>query len=68
MKTKMNEMDWAAWMFVMIGAVNWGLVGLFQIDLVQVVFGTSPKLVTSMYSLIGVSGVYWIWKTVAVKK
>ena len=68
MKTKMNEMDWAAWMFVMIGAVNWGLVGLFKLDLVQIVFGTSPNLATLMYVLIGVSGVYWVWKTVAVKK
>lgn len=58
MKTKMSEFEWAAWIFVVIGALNWGSMGLFSFDVVQVVFGTSPVLAKVVYALIGASGVY----------
>lgn len=62
MKMKMSELDWAAWIFVIIGALNWGLVGLFKFDVVQVIFSTSPMLGRIIYVLVGVSGVYWLVK------
>lgn len=64
MKLKMSATDWAAWIFVVIGAVNWGLTGLFSFDVVQIVFGTSPWLAKVVYTLIGTSGVYWLVKLV----
>lgn len=43
---------------VVIGAINWGLVGLLNIDLVKLVFGGWPMLVTFVYLLVGAAGVW----------
>lgn len=64
----MSELDWAAWVFVMIGAVNWGLVGAFKLDLLMTIFGTSPVLVQLVYILVGLSGLYWLYKMLVLKK
>ncbi len=65
---KMNEWEWAAWILVILGAVNWGLWGFFNIDLVQVIFSTSPVLKEALYGLIGASGLYWTYKVISMKK
>ncbi len=65
---KMNELDWGAWLFMVIGAINWGLVGVFQFDAVQVTLGTSPILAKILYFMIGISGAYWLYKTLVSKK
>ena len=43
-------------LLVTIGAINWGLVGLFQIDLVARVFGDMTTASRAVYSLIGLAG------------
>ena len=39
-----------------VGAVNWGLVGLFQLDLVAKIFGANTIFSRIVYSLVGLSG------------
>ena len=68
MKTKMTEIDWAAWVLMLIGALNWGLVGAFKLDLVMTILGTSPALAQLVYILIGLSGLYWLYKMMTMKK
>ena len=42
---------------VIVGAINWGLVGLFQFDLVAALFGgQSAPLSRAVYSLVGLAG------------
>ncbi|MBQ6855300.1 MAG: DUF378 domain-containing protein [Alphaproteobacteria bacterium] len=41
----------------LIGALNWGLVGLFNFDLVAFIFGTMSVLSRLVYSLVGISAV-----------
>lgn len=54
----MKPLHWIALVLVIVGAVNWGLVGLFQFDLVAALFGgPSAALSRVVYSLVGVSGV-----------
>lgn len=65
---KMKELDWVAWTFVVLGALNWGLVGAFKLDLVQTILGTSPGLVQLVYILIGLSGLYSLYKMSSMKK
>lgn len=65
---KMKELDWVAWIFVTLGALNWGLVGAFRLDLVQTILGTSPGLVQLVYILIGLSGLYTLYKMSTMKK
>lgn len=42
---------------VMIGALNWGLVGILQVDLVAPAFGELSGVTRAIYTLIGVAGV-----------
>lgn len=48
-----------AWWLVILGALNWLLVGLFQFDVVQYVFGSFDGTVSRVvYILVGLAGVY----------
>ena len=55
---KLNTLDWVALVLVVVGGLNWGLVGLFQFDLVAVIFGDMSMLSKVVYSLVGLSAVY----------
>lgn len=41
-----------------IGCVNWGLIGIFEFDLVAYLFGTMTMLTRIVYALVGISGLY----------
>lgn len=56
-----NWLDWVAIVLVIIGAVNWGLVGLLELDLVDVIFGSIGWLATTVYALVGLAGLYMIY-------
>ncbi len=54
----MSKTLWGiAFALVVIGAVNWGLVGLAQFDLVATLFGAGTSLSRIVYSLVGLAGV-----------
>ncbi len=44
-----------AYVLVIVGALNWGLVGLFGFDLVATLFGDTTTLSRLVYSLVGIS-------------
>lgn len=54
----MKSLHTVAFLLVIIGALNWGLVGLFDLNLVTTVFGAWPALVRVVYVLVGLSAVY----------
>lgn len=56
MNNKMLHM--VAFVLVVVGAVNWGLVGLADFNLVEMVLGMESTLTTVVYVLVGVSGVW----------
>ena len=45
---------------VIIGAINWGLIGFFRLDLVAFLFGTMSWFSRVIYALVGISGIYLI--------
>jgi len=47
---------------VVIGALNWGLVGFFSFDLVAAIFGTMSTISRVVYGLVGVSALYMIYE------
>ncbi len=54
-------MDKAALFLVIVGALNWLLVGLFQFDLVAAIFGGQQSLLSrAVYSLVGLAGLWSI--------
>ncbi|WP_138420281.1 DUF378 domain-containing protein [Aquibacillus sediminis] len=55
----MSGLQRIALFLVIIGAINWGLIGLFQFDLVAAIFGggeQSGAFARIIYSLVGISG------------
>ncbi|MDR3240184.1 MAG: DUF378 domain-containing protein [Clostridiales bacterium] len=51
--------DWTALTLVIIGAINWGLVGLFKFDLIATLFGGMESWLSRIiYVLIGLAGLY----------
>lgn len=55
---RLRGLDFLALILVVIGGLNWGLVGIFNFDLVKAIFGDLTILARIMYILIGVSAVY----------
>jgi len=43
-----------------IGALNWGLIGIFGFDLVAFLFGPATLLTNIVYSLVGIAAVVWL--------
>ncbi|HCL02625.1 MAG TPA: DUF378 domain-containing protein [Lachnoclostridium phytofermentans] len=54
----MKVIDYIALVLVIIGAVNWGLIGFFQFDLVRFIFGNMTIIARTIYALVGISGLY----------
>ena len=58
MNTKI--LDTILLILVIVGAVNWGLIGFFQFNLVSFLFGNMTWLSRVIYALVGLSGLYMI--------
>jgi uncharacterized membrane protein YuzA (DUF378 family) len=57
----LKGLDWIALILVIIGGLNWGLVGLLNFDLVAAIFGAMSALTRIIYVLVGLSGLYLIF-------
>ena len=57
---KMSTLGWVAWVLVVIGALNWGLVGLFDYNLVDAIFGEMSGVSRIIYVLVGLSALYML--------
>ena len=54
-----RPLDWTALTFVIIGAINWGLIGLFKLDLIATLFGGMESLLSRIiYVIVGLAGLY----------
>jgi uncharacterized membrane protein YuzA (DUF378 family) len=59
---EVQKMAKAALILMVIGALNWLLVGLFQFDVVAMLFGgTTSWLSRAVYTLVGLGGIYGIF-------
>ncbi|MBN2111138.1 MAG: DUF378 domain-containing protein [Methanosarcinaceae archaeon] len=57
----MNSLDWAALALVVVGGLNWGLVGAFGFDLVAAIFGEMSAISRIVYVLVGLAALYMIY-------
>lgn len=53
-------MDIFALVIIIIGALNWGLIGLFQFDLIVAIFGAASVVSRIIYTLVGLAGIWGI--------
>ncbi|MDP4178792.1 MAG: DUF378 domain-containing protein [Bacillota bacterium] len=57
----MKTLDTVTLLLVIIGAINWGLIGFFQFDLVAAIFGGASSVVSRIiFALVGIAGLYAI--------
>lgn len=56
----MKTLDYILLTLVVIGAVNWGLIGFLRFDLVRVLFGDMTILSRIIYVAVGIGGLYAI--------
>ena len=57
---KLNGLDWVAFILVIVGGLNWLLIGLFSFDLVAALFGSMSLLTRVVYDLVGLAAVYML--------
>lgn len=56
--SKLHKLDFIVLLLVIIGGLNWGLVGLFDFDLVATLFGEMSILSRLVYIVVGLSAIY----------
>lgn len=56
----MKIIDTIALILIIIGAINWGLIGFFEFNLVDSIFGDMSIISRIIYSLVGISGLWGI--------
>ena len=60
-----NWLDIVALILIIIGAINWGLIGFFRFDLIASLFGQLSAISTIIYAIVGIAGIYSLilfWK------
>lgn len=56
----MKGLDYTVLTIVLIGSINWGLIGFFDFDLVSTLFGQMSLLTRIIYAVVGIGGLYAI--------
>jgi uncharacterized membrane protein YuzA (DUF378 family) len=57
---KLNTLDWISLILLIVGGLNWGLVGIFKFDLVAAIFGELGIISRIVYTLVGLSAIYLV--------
>jgi hypothetical protein len=67
-RIRVSALDWISLLLVIVGALNWGLVGIGTLldqpeawNLVDLVFGSVPTLEAIVYLLVGLAGLYELY-------
>lgn len=58
-----NAINWIAWVLMLIGGLNWGLIGFFNFNLVDALFGTMSDLSRAIYAIVGLAA---LWQLISV--
>jgi hypothetical protein len=56
-----NIIDWIAIVLVILGGLNWGLIGILNFDLVVSLFGAMSTITRVIYSLVGIAALWMIY-------
>ena len=60
-----NWLDVVCLILIIIGAVKWGLIGFFNLDLISVIFGNMSMITRIIFAVVGIAGIYSLvlfWK------
>ena len=62
---KRNWLDIVALILIIIGGINWGLVGFFNFNLITFIFGSASMISRIIFAIVGLAGIYSLvlfWK------
>ncbi|MBQ5940156.1 MULTISPECIES: DUF378 domain-containing protein [unclassified Massilia] len=62
-RSAMSGLDYLAMALLIIGGLNWGMVGLFDVDMVATLFGPGSPATRVVYVLVGVAALYSVYTT-----
>ncbi len=57
---KLNALDWISLVLLIIGGLNWGILGVFEFNVVAAIFGSLTIATRVIYILVGLSALYLI--------
>ena len=57
----LSALDWVAMVLMIVGGLNWGLVGAFEFDLVATLFGEMTAISRLVYVLVGLAALYGVF-------
>ena len=60
-RSGMSALDWIAMILLIVGGLNWGLVGLADFNLVAAIFGDDSALSRIVYILVGLSALWCLY-------
>ncbi len=65
----MKTLDVIVFILLIIGGLNWGLIGIFEFDLIAAIFGAMSIISRIIYILVAVSALYqlFLWKNMHVR-
>ncbi len=66
--SNISVFDVIALVLVIIGGINWGLVGIFHFDIVAAIFGDMSMISRIVYTVVGVAAIYSAYFVVKMKK
>ena len=65
---KMNSLDWVAFVLLVVGGINWGLIGVNPSwNVVELLLGSWPIVVNVVYWLVGLSALYSVYNALTAK-
>lgn len=64
----MKTLDIIVMILLVIGGLNWGLVGLAGFNFIDTIFGSAPAIVRLIYILVGIAAIYKIFQWKAMQK
>jgi len=53
-----SSIDWASRILLIVGGLNWGLVGVFKFNLVSAIFGQGTMATNVVYGIVGIAALY----------
>jgi len=62
-----DALDLVSRILLVVGGLNWGLVGALEMDLVEMLFGSIPMLQKAVYVIVGLAALYEIYVLAAKK-
>lgn len=63
-----NALDTVAYVLVIIGGINWGLIGFFNYNLIDGIFGFDSVISHIIYALVGLAALYMIYLLTKVNR